>query len=434
MATPSASSPRRPSFIQADVALQRPQVSPVDLRTLEYIDSYDSNLMCAICRSPFVFPVRLECDHVFCQRCVNDAMSHQDRDSRIYTITCPSCRRKIENWAIAPVPKILSLILDDLRVKCPLECLGCPEVKGRGDIQDHVDKYCAYAEVECPSESCFFKVLRKDLDERRCLHDVVKCGDCQKSLMEVDLETHRLRHCEAGKASCPNCKAPVLLRDLESHIERCSEAIFPCNAAEYGCGFVARHETLDEHVKTCPLAKLVPFLRTQNDRIEAHEAALKHLRHKNSILETSFSSIQETLSPSANLVDAPVSSAASSDTGPFDSTAHHLLCLHESLREEVNRMSAAVSEVDAKASMMVMNESLRTKEELSHTNAAIGSMRMQLHWLMSARLQNQQRVAMVRAQGSGEDLGSSPDAGGSGGSVELPVRRLSDSTRQDTKL
>jgi len=142
------------------------------------------------------------------------------------------------------------------------------------------------------------------------------------------------------------------------------------------------------------------------------------------------------LSPAANLIDASSSSATGSDTGPFDSTAHHLLCLHESLREEVNRVSAAVSEVDAKASMMVLNESLRVKEDLSHTNAAIGSMRMQLHWLMSARLQNQQRVAMVRAQSLGESLGtgtSSAQAGPIEG-VALPVRKSSESTRQDPKL
>ncbi|KAL2039866.1 hypothetical protein N7G274_007267 [Stereocaulon virgatum] len=434
MATPPPSSPRRLSLLQADAALQRPQVNPVDLRSLEYVDPYDHNLMCAICHSPFVCPVRLECDHVFCQRCVNDAMSYQDRDSRVYIVSCPSCRRKIENRAIAPVPKILSHILDDLRVKCPLEFLGCPEVTARGDVQDHVDKYCAYAEVECSSESCLLTVLRKDLVKGGCLHRVVNCEDCERSFMEKDLEIHRLRHCEVVESSCPDCNVPVLLRDIKVHIERCPNAILLCNAAEYGCAFAARRETLDEHLNTCPLAKLVPFLRLQNERLEAHEAALKLLRHKNSILETSFSTIQETLSPSANLIDAPSSSATASDTGPFDSTAHHLLCLHESLREEVSRVSAAVSEVDAKASMMVMNESLRIKEDLSHANAAIGSMRMQLHWLMSARLQNQQRVAMVRAQSSGEGLTSSADAGSSSGSVELPVRRLSDSTRQDTKL
>jgi len=124
------------------------------------------------------------------------------------------------------------------------------------------------------------------------------------------------------------------------------------------------------------------------------------------------------------------------DPGPFNSTSHHLLCLHESLREEVNRVSVTVSEIDARASMMVMSESLRAKEDFAYTNAAIGGMRAQLHWLVNARLQDQQRVAMVRAQTSGDGLGSgsSSAAANVGESSAVPIRRLSDSARQETKL
>ena len=85
---------------------------------------------------------------------------------------------------------------------------------------------------------------------------------------------------------------------------------------------------------------------------------------------------------------------------------------------------------------MAMNTSLTMKEDLSHTNAAIAGMRMQLHWLISARLQNQQRGAMVGTQSSGQSLGSTSGSSiaGPSGNVELPVRRLSDSNRQDPKL
>lgn len=363
-------------------------------------------------------------------------MYHQAENPSALSINCPSCRRRIDNRVIAPAPKILSNILDELRVYCPLKGEGCDEVLARGEVQSHLDKYCSYSDVVCPLDDCPLMIQRKDEGEQRCLHDMVRCEDCLREFMERDLEHHRNNTCAIGKTLCPDCHAQVLHRDLEAHIERCPDAIFPCNAAGYGCDYIARRMVLDEHLQTCPLSKLVPFLRMQSERLESHEAALKHLRHKNTILETSFSAIQETLGPAANLIDAQTSSVTASDAGPFDSTVHHLLCLHESLREEVNRVSSAVSEVDAKASMMVMNEGLRVKEDLSHTNAAIGSMRMQLHWLMSSRLQNQQRVAMVRAQSSGESLGagaSSTQSGLSDG-VALPVRRLSDPTRQDPKL
>lgn len=106
--------------------------------------------------------------------------------------------------------------------------------------------------------------------------------------------------------------------------------------------------------------------------------------------------------------------------------------------------------------MMIINENQRVKDEMLHANAAINSMRMQLHWLTSARLQAQNRSggpgsssaagssSASRASGNGSGSGSGGRSGGggagaggsgSGGGVTLnPIRRLSDSNRQDTKL
>ena len=428
--SPSPSRSSSPLLSMAAV-LQKPKVDPIDLRSLEYVGSFDHNLMCAICHCPFVSPVKLECDHYFCRSCVNQAMTHQTVDARC----CPTCRRKTNRTPVQ-APKIIGHILDELKIKCPFYSLGCTEEFTRGSVQNHVDRYCDYSEVACPSLNCSRTVERKDVTANRCLHHVVRCKDCRFSFMERDLKYHRIVQCTRGKVDCPDCKTKVLRVDLEKHIDHCPEAIFPCQAASYGCNFESKSTNLDRHLAICPLAKLAPFLKVQNERLDAHEAALRHLQHKNSILESSFASIQESLGPSGSLVNAPSGPRDSSESAPFDSTAHHLLCLHESLREEVSRVSAAVSELDAKASMMVMNESLRTKEDLTHTNAAIGGMRMQLHWLMSARLQNQQRMALGRTPSPGEGTvaGSSTSPGYPLGPGNIPMRRLSDSTRQETKL
>lgn len=406
----------------------------VDLRSLDYVTPFDHNLMCAICHCPFVTPVKLDCDHVFCEECLNRAMMHQDRESR----TCPTCRSKIRHGVVTPVPKIIIRILDELVARCVFHEEGCTEMVPRGAIQDHIDRYCDYSRVHCPLVDCDLKVRRKDAD-KGCLHNIVDCDDCYQSMMELDVELHRTKHCKRRKASCPDCKAEVLRYKLEEHIQQCPEAIFPCNAAPYGCDFIARRETLDEHRTTCPLAKLGPFLQIHNERLEAHASALKILQQKNSLLQTSFSSIQDALGPSPNLVDPSPSSGAQPDSAPFDSTAAHLLSLHESLREEVERVSAAVSELDGKSSMMVMNESLRIKEEMAYTNAVVGNMRTQLQWLVSSRLQTQQRMAMVRGATAGEGgmgvgVAGSSAAGGPSGGPAQPIRRMSDSTRQETKL
>lgn len=423
--------PRSQDLTSMDSATQRSNtpIKPVDLRSLEYVGSYDHNLMCAICRCPFVEPARLDCDHFFCRECVDQALMHQEREAKC----CPACRRKTRRISIVPVPKIINRILDELLVKCPFFKEGCAEELPRGAVQDHVDRYCIYAEVECPSDGCRLPVRRKEMEKQRCLHGMVSCEYCEVSLMERELESHQTR-CNVRPVPCPHCKTATLNGNLESHIESCSEARLPCTAASYGCDFASDRVSLDQHTAICPLAKLIPFLKIQNDRLAAHETALNHLRHKNSLLETSFSTIQETLNAPSNALETnPSLSTSSQEDSPFDSTAHHLLCMHESLREEVGRVSAAVSELDAKASMMVMNESLRTKEELAHTNAAVGGMRMHLHWLMSARLQNQQRGGVMMAGEPELGIGAS-GRGGSTGELGPSVRRLSDTTRQDTKL
>lgn len=415
------------------VLATKPKTSLVDMRSLEYVGSYDHNLMCAICHCPFLEPVKLDCDHLFCRSCVTLALMHQEKDVKC----CPTCRRKTSQISIAPVPKIINHMLDELLVYCPSRKAGCDDKMARGTVENHIGRYCSFSEVECPSDRCSMTIKRKDAGQKRCLHNTLHCDYCHLLFMERDLESHKSMHCSLRQASCPHCATEVPYPDLEKHVRSCPEAITPCTAAPYGCDFTSKNASMEQHTATCPLVKLVPFLKLQNDRLAAHESALNHIRQKNILLEDSFSTIQQTLKPSYGLLDTNITlpNPPSERRSPFDSTAHHLLCLHESLREEIARVSAAVSELDAKTSMMVLNESLRTKEELAHTNAAVGGMRMHLHWLMSARLQNQQRDLIVR----GGMVGSSGGDGGPGGSAVggaggLPVRRLSDTARQDTKL
>lgn len=423
----------------------------VDLTALEYVGPFDHNLMCAICHSPFVHPVKVDCGHVFCEDCIGQALDHQNLGHQ----TCPTCRGKANEISIVPVPKILDQILDELLVKCPLSSQGCTAEIPRGSVQDHINQYCEYLEIECPfnsdcSEPVQRKYLWQDKWQNRCLHNFVQCSVCGDMVIELEHASHFAKHDSLREVSCPGCKTRLRNYDLEKHSLSCPEFVVACTAAPYGCDFTSRRVFIFKHTQTCPLAKLTPFLELQNDRLSAHEAALKHLRHKNSLLETSLHSIQECLKAPTGLFESSAENNAQEndlDNPPFDSTAHHLLCLHESLREEVARVAAAVSELDARASMTVMNESLRVKEEMAHTNAAIGAMRMQLHWLLSARLQTnqqnqqqqqQQRVAVIRDQG--QEGGASDGVGGTsglgGGASELGplTRQSSDTMRQDTKL
>ena len=426
--------PLQPGLTRANRSKSR-----IDLKNLEYVDTFDQNLMCAICHCPFIDPVALICDHVFCSECIREALLHQSREAR----NCPTCRRKTDDCKLLSVPKLISRILDELPVKCPRHDKGCKEVMTRGSVQSHVDRYCGFEEIDCPSERCIRKLPRKDAIGSRCLHWLVACEDCHSNVIELDLGHHRDKACESRKATCPDCKMEMLHRDLGAHKEGCPEATFPCSASSYGCDFISKRDGLNQHQNTCPLRKLSPFLEAQNARLEDHAAALKHLKRKNTIYQASLTNMQEFLG--LNGTNSPPSlplgpASSPSAPAPFDSTAAHLLSLHESLREEVSRVSNTIAELDAKTSTMVINESLRNKEDMAHTNAVLTNLRVQLQWLMSSKLQSQQRAAVLRTQSPAEAGPSAlagsgnGSAGGAGGVVELPRRRLSDSSRQETKL
>ncbi|KAL8832305.1 MAG: hypothetical protein Q9191_000359 [Dirinaria sp. TL-2023a] len=421
---PPASSPT--VNVLGPILQQESKMPLIDMKALSYVGAVDHNLLCPICYCPFDSPLKLSCEHYFCRACITQSLQTQEETSR----SCPACRQSVSRADISEAPRIIRHIVDDLKVRCPRSSEGCGVEMARSSIQDHIDRYCAFAEVRCPDSGCPLSVPRKDTVLGRCLHQVICCDNCDADLMELNVDAHNQKYCSNRMISCPHCQKSVRCTDIEAHVDTCPDCIGRCPASLYGCEFVGVRSVLDLHTSTCALAKLVPFLKSQTEMLDSHEAALKLLQRKNSILETSFRSIQDTLTPNITLVESPASVAPTSADGPFDSTAHHLLCLHESLREEISRVAATVSELDAKTSMTFMNESLRLKEDMSHTNSAISAMRLQLQWLVSARLQNQQRMAMMKTQRGSSD----EDSPGPSVACSQPGRKINELARQETKL
>lgn len=163
-----------------------PDVDLVDLRSLDCISSYDAHLMCPICHCPFIRPVRLQCDHVFCKECLDSAItsSGSTRDD----FKCPTCRTPTTD-AFMNVPRLLINMCDDIRVKCPYSREGCTEIVPRGHVQAHVAKYCDYRLVDCPDESCEMKTRKMYLHpEGKCLHGLIRCSRCDEDIMKQDFE------------------------------------------------------------------------------------------------------------------------------------------------------------------------------------------------------------------------------------------------------
>ncbi|KAJ4353212.1 uncharacterized protein N0V89_004939 [Didymosphaeria variabile] len=445
---------------------------PPDLHLLEYVSQPDSNLVCLICHSPFDRPVQLFCGHFFCRECLDHAWCAQQEGRK----TCPTCRSRVDpEKDVRPVPKIIETMLDELVVKCPNAKSGCGWVEQRVNVNDHVMLYCEYTLVECAQHDCRLHISQKEF-HKGCLHYTVSCEDCHTSMMKKDLEDHQRTACANRSTNCLHCDASLLRLDLKTHIkDACGKVITPCQGTIVGCTFTAERAQTNLHEKSCPMATMAPHFRDQQARIERNEARLEPLTRKVGILEDGLSSITNMLYPAndsastfpvtnpwiptsptpspSNLVPTPTSASRpprshpypkthrspfTNPSHPFDSQVHHLLTLHESLRDEVNRIANALTDLEGRTNMMVMNESQRTKDDMLHTNAAINGMRHQLHWLISATLQqrNSTRTAANAASGStsGARQGGSAARQGPSAGFHAPLRRLSDSTRQDTKL
>lgn len=208
-----------------------------------------------------------------------------------------------------------------------------------------------------------------------------------------------------------------------------------------------------------------PYFEMQNTRLNSLESSMRHLQQRNEIFEDGLANIRSTLVESTRLsanshgsgqstqpdreqqssarVDIPTDDPADIAASVFSSNATtYLLSLHESLREEVSQLSHAITDLDARASMAIMNECLRIKEDMAHTNAAVNSVRMQVQWLMNPRLHQGTQRGAVRTntadnEGARTQMGS-PAAGPSQAAGQslgpLRPRRPSDSGREGTKL
>ncbi|KAJ5770405.1 Zinc finger RING-type [Penicillium nucicola] len=434
----------------------------IDLRGLDFVSDYDSHLMCPICHCPFVDPVRLQCDHVFCQSCLSSAINtFRSADSDEFP--CPSCRTPTREVSTS-VPRLLINMCDEIRVRCPLITEGCHEIVPRGHVQSHVEKYCGYRLVPCPDDSCDGLIRNKDIGlDGKCIHVLRQCPRCEEDVMEQDYEEHDKKLCPVLETSCVDCETVVARKSFNEHVEACPEVIVPCAAAKYACPVKVRRADIGMHEQSCPLITMIPYFEVQNTRLNSLELSMRHLQQRNEIFEDGLANIRSTLVESARIGASAASSGQSATAGREQTSAHaetnrddptdisssvfssnattYLLSLHESLREEVEQIKHNLTDLDARASMALMNECIRMKEDMAHTNAAVNSVRMQVQWLMNPRLHGT-RTGAVRANTGGETprspMASSSTAGSSSITAQplgpIRPRRPSDSGREGTKL
>ncbi|SMY27891.1 unnamed protein product [Zymoseptoria tritici ST99CH_1A5] len=222
-----------------------------------------------------------------------------------------------------------------------------------------------------------------------------------------------------------------------------------CPGASIGCTVQSKREQVEVHAESCIFAKLAPVLAAQAEKIGSQEAAQRQMSRKLEVLENGFFSMQSILYPrlddpdrsSADSTSIPMLYRTSSEgeeavftpqpdlttwrddrtyrrrndsttsmpgdhifttdfdlaspfpppaaDSPYASPLHHLLSMHEALREEMSRLSTSLQELEGRTQMQSLNENLRTREEITYVGAQVAGLARQVHWLTSAQLQRQ---------------------------------------------
>ncbi|CAM4901932.1 unnamed protein product [Rotaria socialis] len=139
----------------------------------EYIDreTIDSDLICKICRSPFIDPIVVQCGDTYCRLCIENNMENGSH--------CPShsCNQllSIDHLTPNPPPRLVVSMLDKLKVRCQL----CNETNiNRGIFDEHVKTSCSEYRIDCPGKNigCQWFGSRNEHDEhtKTCLFEKLR--------------------------------------------------------------------------------------------------------------------------------------------------------------------------------------------------------------------------------------------------------------------
>ncbi|GBE81455.1 hypothetical protein SCP_0311840 [Sparassis crispa] len=125
-----------------------------------YVDTPNANLVCCICRSPFVDPCTTRtCCHTFCYKCISMAVDVARQ--------CPIDRSPLSMHDLAPADPVVRNLVDELVVECPQHSKGCPHTCQRLLLTAHLKDSCGFVEVPCPDGKCEQQILRNDVPNHK---------------------------------------------------------------------------------------------------------------------------------------------------------------------------------------------------------------------------------------------------------------------------
>ncbi|KAH8907286.1 hypothetical protein BR93DRAFT_879478 [Coniochaeta sp. PMI_546] len=391
---------------------------PIDYQDLNYLDEVDETLICPICRTPFHKPITTKrCGHTFCTECLRRAVELQP--------CCPIDRQPI---AFHPDqlchPRIVSHQLDRLKVRCPNS--GCAFVTTRGLIKAHYDRHCGRTLVPCPDLTCDKLVPKEDVtSELGCLHREMRCRYCDAVVLLADREQHYDRDCEGHTEKCLGCNAVVVRHRMSDHVmNHCPESQAVCRSHPFGCSVAGTRRFVEQHESGgCVYEAIGKLMKDRaEDRavisdLRGRLTAMERVRNSNhSRPPRSGGSGGEGFMRDLDLDDDQSSQPFLNDTGngAWESPEDYMLAQFERMEAKIEDLRKSVTELDGRHSMMLLNETLPLKDQITELRSNMGVLGMHTTWLMNVQRQNRGGAgAGVGGAGQGQQQQRSNGAGGS---------------------
>ncbi|KAI0949720.1 hypothetical protein AcW1_009244 [Taiwanofungus camphoratus] len=128
------------------------------MSSFTYIENPNLNLVCCICRAPFLDPYTTRtCCHTFCYECIVRAIAVSRQ--------CPIDRCQLSVRDLAPADPVIRNLVDELTVECPQRSRGCVYTCQRVLLSSHLENSCEFVEVPCPDGICDKRILRKYISQ-----------------------------------------------------------------------------------------------------------------------------------------------------------------------------------------------------------------------------------------------------------------------------
>ena len=145
----------------------------------------DSKLLCPICSNVLKDPVQCQNEHYFCRSCIKKHL-HENSE------TCPMCQDHLTEEILSKPPRILTNMLECLKIRCDHAKRGCQELIKLEFLHQHV-KSCDYSPTRCTNSGCS-QVINQHEKERHenqlCPFGMFVCDDCQEQVLRKSRRVH----------------------------------------------------------------------------------------------------------------------------------------------------------------------------------------------------------------------------------------------------